>query len=282
MYTIIILNILIFSILFIFLVLAVRAYQIKMRLTYPIRHALEASDSEGTDDYQNIFSMFITLSSMLKKRVISKGLMGKIWSWFLNSNFIRILTFRPLTYDFTKLHLTYAFANLSEISRDRFRTNKELTKSLKHIFSDLNDSIISENHEKYCAILAQYYRLLRSPDKYLCDPISSIYFIKKQPNDEFVELLDQVQSCLEENDTFEAYNYIIALKNDDLFNRLNDYEMLAYYYLSSKLECFIQGTRYFIRRDAIKRQLDEIKSHCKDLKRALSKNNPTKILKAAA
>lgn len=256
-----------------FFLLCIRSFQIKMRLTYPLRHALDATGLVGAD-YQNIFTMLMELNSSLRKRTIK----SKLWKKINEINIVRVLTFRPLTYDFTRLHLNYAFANLSEISRDKFRTDKVAVEKLKKIFEELSDAIITDNHILYIQKIADYYRLLRKPDEN--NSVSS--GLRENDSVKLVEIIPKIQLCLDKADTFSAYNYILEFKEQYDYDSMSSFEILALNYLSSKLECFIQGTKYFIDYRDIDNQLSDIKSHCVSLVGALKEQQPTMLLKAAA
>lgn len=261
-----------FILLSFFLLLVLRAYRVKMRITYPIRTIFD------TEDYQDIFVILLKLNSLLKSRKIKDNFLGRFWAKLNKINFIRLLTFRPLTYDWTKFHLSYAFANLSEVSRDKFRKSPDSIPKLKHVFSSLITSIYSENHKRYCYDLAQYYRLLRAPEVFNNKYFNDDYEINK----ELTKALEEIKDSLKENDTFLSYNYLLPFHNKKYLKNLNDLEVLAVFYLSAKLESFIQGSFYYINREDIKTQIDEIINKCEIIKKALLSKSPTKLLLVAA
>lgn len=281
MYLLIFIVLLAFLTLYFVLVLTIRAYQIKMRLSYPIRDALESPVSKGTDDYRNIFDSVARYKSFLKKRDISYGTFwGKTVEKLFKSNLIRLITFRPLSYNFTMLHMPYGFANLSEISRDKFRTNPKLTDSLKGILGDLSDAIISEKHDQYVLAMARYYRLLRSPDNFLGN--IGLRDLQSEQSGYLKEAIEKIKNCLNCKDTFAAYNHILKLKDERIFSALNSFEILGMHYLSSRLECYVQGSYYLLKKESIESHLRNILKHCDDINDALISCNSTDLLKAAA
>lgn len=218
------------------LALALRAYSIRLRVTLPIRSVITM------EDYQDIFSTLTRLSTTLgpKKARLSKRVSNEFIRRLLQNRMVYVLFRRPPTFNATRIHLPYAYSNLSEVSRRRFRNDPDLLKCLKEIFVKLNWSVFRNQMLAYCHYLAEYYRLMRFPDRKRSHEVTP----NRAFNKELEEDLGKVRVALEDTDVFGAYRILLRWGRDEVFSRLNDQELLSVAYLTARLESMVQGAEY--------------------------------------
>lgn len=272
-----------FWFLFFLIVLMLRVYILKMRITSPIITSIKRHKSQyygNQIDYQDILVGISTLPTILAKKQLSPRINILSQRLARYSSRLYAIIFGPLTYEITRTQLTSALANVSEISRDKFRNNPRLSAKLADILEQLANATLADNLPGYCAQLANYYRMLYFQDTF---DTGSQEFSGQTKNKIFLEVIERIMTCLSQNDIFNAYNHLLSIKEDHKAMRnLDDFELILFHGLSSKLDCFVQGINYFIDKSDITECLNDLTSKCDTIKNALISNRSVDILLAAA
>lgn len=233
------------------LALAVRAYAIRLRITLPVRKVI------AMEDYQEIFSTLTWLSSGLdpKGGRLTKRIRSLLLRILLQNRIINTMFLRPPTFNAMRIHLPYAYANLSEVSRRRFKKDPNLLIHLKEIFLELNRAVFQNQVRLYCHYLAEYYRLMRFPERRLDQAVP---IDKEEFNERLLNDLKRVYDALKDADIFDAYQVLLPWGKDEAFSRLADQELLAVSYLTARLESMVQGAEYMVSGEDTKKLLEDI------------------------
>jgi len=238
----------------ILLALAIRVYAIRLRITLPVRKVI------AMDDYQEMFSTLTRLSSGLgpKGGRLTKKIRNPFARALVQNRIVSSLFLRPPTFNATRIHLPYAYANLSEVSRRRFKKDPNLLTYLKEIFLQLNQAVFQNQVRLYCHYLAEYYRLMRFPEREP-DRAMPLHIHKEEFDERLVNDLKRVYDALKDADIFGAYQVLLPWGKDKAFSRLADQELLAVSYLTARLESMVQGAEYMVSGEDTKRLLEDVR-----------------------
>lgn len=254
----------------ILLALAIRAYAIRLRISLPLRKVI------AMNEYQEIFTTMTRLSSGLRPKGgrLTKKIRSPFPRALVQNRIVSALFLRPPTFNATRIHLPYAYANLSEVSRRRFRKDPNLLTYLKGIFLQLNRAVFQNQVGAYCHYLAEYYRLMRFPERKSCQAIQS----REEFDKNLVNNLRQVHAALEDADIFGAYQIILPWGSDETFFRLGDQELLAVSYLTARLESMLQGAEYMVSGKDTKSILNDVCYRIDTICAATKKHNTSLFL----
>jgi hypothetical protein len=143
-------------------------------------------------------------------------------------------------------HFTMAFANLTEIQRDRFASAPELLNDILSIFSDYNNAIWAHRDEQIANALANFHRKVNGEDTQ-----SPSFFISEN----FKRLLSEIKETLLNNNILKAH--VLLLKEEKNTN-LTDLELLILTYIVARLSAFFQGRNYRYSENTLTQQIDEL------------------------
>jgi len=252
--------------------LTIRAYALRVRITFPVRRVI------ALNDYQDIFANLTQSSSQLQTK---KGRLQKRshWLWLRYIALwppINTPLLRPPTFNAVRVHLPYAYANLSEVSRRRFRKDPNLLNDLKAIFVHLNDAIFRNDTKQFCHFLSEYYRLMR----FQGNGSSPEVLARGTWSEKIHEDLGTIQSAISKSDLFKAYQVLLRWGKEELLAGMNDLELLGISFLTAKLESLVQGTEYLVLAQDVQDTLDDLLYRAKAISHALKKGHSTLLLDA--